>query len=221
MLYLRQGTGARCDLNRCGGFDWQPFLTPFVLTKGKRELNLPPDWVYILMDNLMRHWKHEKPCLFPSLFALVLVLCLTAAPFVHACGCAYALDIRAEKAGDILNPEASSFSDFCCHSGCGENLTAGNPVFDFEGFGNSDRAGSSDPSHPGCCCRTDTAQKNGKVSLVPTETQRSGSGELIIQNTGVSTILPDLHDAANTPLPGFLKNITPTSPHIASTVLLI
>lgn len=164
----------------------------------------------------MRPFLSQKRVFFPALAAM-LIFCLIAPPFVQACGCACADGKPAAKplhAFDARTFAAEPSHAACCTSGCSEKPSGHNLNNDID----IDFSGGSSPV---CCCETDAGPKTVVTPVLPTDDHRTQFVEFRYLQTGLSASLPDLHHINNGSLPAFCGDITPTSPHIASTVLLI
>lgn len=164
----------------------------------------------------MRLFLTQKRVFFPTL-AAILIFCLIAPQFIQACGCACDYGKNAKKPVKAENVRVSTVAplpDACCTNGCSEKSSG-------HDLNNDIGVDSSGGSNPICCCETDSGQKTLVAPVIPTDAPRSQFTELRYQQAGLSASLPDLHYINNGSLPDFCRDITPTSPHIASTVLLI
>jgi len=164
----------------------------------------------------MRLFLTQKRDLFPAL-AAILIFCLIAPPFLQACGCACAYG-KPEKnplsAVSARNSDGAPLPVSCCSSGCSEKSSG-------DDRNNDIGVDSTGESHPVCCCETNAGLKTVVTPVLPTDDHRTQFIELRYQQANFSASLPDLHHINNGSLPDFCRDNPPTSPHIATTVLLI
>ena len=168
----------------------------------------------------MRPFLTQKHIFFPIL-AAILIFCLIAPPFLQACGCACDYGKPAEKRLNVFADRTSDVtpsSGVCCTSGCDEKPSGQKRIHKLINDIDIDPSGGSNPV---CCCETDACIKTVVTPLLPKDDHRTQFTELRYQQDGPSAFLPDLHYFNKGSLPGFCRDISPTSPHIASTVLLI
>jgi hypothetical protein len=160
----------------------------------------------------MRPFLVKKHNLFLAL-AAILIFSLIAPPFINACGC---LCGSGELAGQLVAAdEAQALPEPCCCAGaCGPEPSV-DEFFDVIG------TVSSCDDHPVCCCDADPAKKLTVRAAVLADDPRPQFNELRYQEAGPSAFMPDLPFINGRSCFAFQKNITPTPPHIASTILLI
>ena len=152
---------------------------------------------------------------FRIVLSTVLIVALMAPPLVHACDCQ--CDLYNPIAPTVDRPSATPplTASCCCATGCAPTFSADPfscPVVDQQAC----------ERHPVCCCVDNHVKKPGLAPGIPTEGPRfqpledkalqTDSAALLTVSQGF--IRPCLSFA-------FYPDLTQTSPHIASTILLI
>lgn len=151
----------------------------------------------------------------PSLvLAAALIFSLIAPPFVQAFGCLCASPDLAEAA-DAQGAADEDFPMPCCCEGCCGQETPSDDFF------NAVVEMSSCDTLPVCCCAGDTGKQAAVPEAMLSDASRPQVDSFRYLDAGPNVFIPDLHLTNTKSCFTFQKNMTPTPPHIASTVLLI
>lgn len=148
-----------------------------------------------------------------SVLATLLILSLVTPSFVSACECVCAClqGAAGEKVQDIteVTPET------CCSAdGRGMEVPV-DKCFD------ATLTEPSCDSQPFCCCADDFDNTPAVNTALLKDDARTHIAGFEYLEAGLSVSLPDLHHINSRSCFAFQKNMTPTPPHIASTILLI
>ncbi|MBA3028043.1 MAG: hypothetical protein FP816_04400 [Desulfobacteraceae bacterium] len=139
----------------------------------------------------------------------VMIFSLIALQVVPAIACL--CEAGANTGSAISEDPAGS----CCFTGGGGPEPSGEEFF--SGIGK----GSSWDDSPVCCCAGETRKQSAIPEAVISVESRHQVNEFRYHEAGTTAFMPDLHLARTQSGFMFQKNMIPTPPHIASTILLI
>ena len=148
------------------------------------------------------------------LLAVVFVFSLIAPPFAQAFGCLCGFPDLAEAA-DVYGAADKYFPGSSCCNGCCGTEAPSDDFFDAIG-----KAFSCD-AFPVCCCAGDTGKQSGVPEAILSIASRPQVDSFRYLDPGSKIFMPDLHLTNTKSCFTFQKNMTPTPPHIAPTILLI